>query len=338
VRVMRAHLFVCVCVGMCALAGASTKRVAQAAIPISSCRSTAHSKLRFKKRHQKAAAAAAAIDSELVSALSFPAARATPLASVVSLDVAMTRFLAQQQTLSWDTPHDLLFTFAVLWLEQVHSKQSVQAPIAEPHGDSGLKAPERIAGHEVDAPLVPCSQRARKWRQRQLAKLRSATNVAAAADLQPVSALSKLAAVSLQVSVGFDSPCSVAVLRSRPSFAEARRFRATLPSHMCRLPCIRLKRAAPNPIRASHQARVTPACPRSTGARGRTLTMRTMEVTSNPLIRYSLQHATYNTPISTSSLQASPSKMQEVPHSTCNNLKHDCSHATYDSLYVHSGP
>ena len=135
----------------------------------------------------------------------------------------------------------MLFTFAVLRLEQVHSKQSAQAPIAQPHGDSGPKAPERIAGHEVDAPLVPCSQRAKKGRQRQLAKLRSATHVAAAADLQPVSALSKLAAVSLQVSVGFDSPCSVAVLRSRPSFAGARRFRVTLPSHMCRLPCMRLK-------------------------------------------------------------------------------------------------
>ena len=105
-----------------------------------------------------------------------------------------------------------LFTFAVLLLEQVHSNQSVQAPVAQPHGNLGPKAPVRIAGHEVDAPLMPCSQRAKKWRQRQLAKLRSATNVAAEADLQPVSALSKLAAVSLHVSVRFDSPCSVAVL------------------------------------------------------------------------------------------------------------------------------
>jgi hypothetical protein len=108
----------------------------------------------------------------------------------------------------------LLFTCAVLWLEQVHSNQSAQPPVAQPHGDSGLKAPERIAGHEVDAPLVPGSQRARKWRQRQLAKLRSATIVAAEADLQSVSALSKLAAVSVQVSVRFGSPCSVAALRS----------------------------------------------------------------------------------------------------------------------------
>jgi hypothetical protein len=62
--------------------------------------------------------------------------------------------------------------------------------------------------------LVPCSQHARKWRQRQLAKLQSATIVAAEADLQPVTALSKLAAISMHVSVRFDSPCSVAVLRS----------------------------------------------------------------------------------------------------------------------------
>ena len=85
----------------------------------------------------------------------------------------------------------LLFTFAVLWLEQVHSNQSAQPPVAQPHGDSGLKAPERFAGHEVDAPLVPGSQRARKGQQRQLAQLRSVTNVAAEADLQPVSALGK---------------------------------------------------------------------------------------------------------------------------------------------------
>ena len=108
----------------------------------------------------------------------------------------------------------LLFTFAVLWLDQVHSNQSAQAPIAQPQGDSGLEAPERIAGHEVDAPLVPGSQRARKWRQRQLAKLRSATSVAAEADLQPVTALGKLAAISTQVSARSDSPCSVALLRS----------------------------------------------------------------------------------------------------------------------------
>jgi hypothetical protein len=41
---------------------------------------------------------------------------------------------------------------------------------------------------------MPCSQRVRKLRQRQLSKLESVTNVAAAADLQPVNALSKLAA------------------------------------------------------------------------------------------------------------------------------------------------
>jgi hypothetical protein len=173
--------------------------------------------------------------------------RAAPLATALAMDAAMTRFLAQQQTLSWDTPHDLLFTFAVLWLEQVHSNQSAQAPIAEPHGDSGLKAPERIAGHEVNARLIPCSKRARKWRQRQLAKLRSANNAAAEANLQPVTALSKLAVIPTQVSVRSDSPCSVAALCRRPTlcrrplFAEAHRFRATLPSHMCRLPCMRVE-------------------------------------------------------------------------------------------------
>jgi hypothetical protein len=135
----------------------------------------------------------------------------------------------------------LLFTFAVLWLEQVHSKQSVRAPIAEPHGDSSLKAPERIAGHEVDAPLVPCSQRARKRRQRQLAKLLSATDVAAAADLQPVTALSKLAAVSVQVSVRSDSPYSVAArchdrFSCRPMFA----VDPCLPKHVAsELLCLR---------------------------------------------------------------------------------------------------
>jgi hypothetical protein len=107
-----------------------------------------------------------------------------------------------------------LFTFAVLWLEQVHSNQSAQPPVAQPHGDSGLEAPERIAGHEVDAPLVPGSQRARKGQQRQLVQLRSATKVAVEADLQPVSALGKLAAVSVHASVRFGSPCSVAALRS----------------------------------------------------------------------------------------------------------------------------
>ncbi len=103
----------------------------------------------------------------------------------------------------------ILITFAVLWLEQVHSNQSAQAPVAQPHGDSGLRAPERIAGHEADAPVVPCSQRARKWRQRQLAKLRRAP-MAAETDLKPVSAPSKLAAISMHVSVRLDSPCSVA--------------------------------------------------------------------------------------------------------------------------------
>ena len=115
----------------------------------------------------------------------------------------------------------------MLRLEQVHSNQSAQAPIAQPHGDSGLKAPERIAGHEVDAPLMPSSQLVRKWRQRQLAKLRNATNVAAEAHLQPVTALGKPAAISTQVSVRFDSRCSVAVLCRRPTLCRS----TALPSY-----------------------------------------------------------------------------------------------------------
>ncbi len=145
--------------------------------------------------------------------------RAAPLATALATDGATTRFLAQQQTLCWDTPHDLLFSFAVLWLEQVRSNQSTQAPVAQPQGDSGPKAPERIAGHDVDAPLVPCSQRARKWLQTQLAKLRSANNAAAEANLQQVTAVSKVAAISMHASIGFDSPYSVVVLSSRPMFA-----------------------------------------------------------------------------------------------------------------------
>ena len=57
------------------------------------CSDSAHSKRRSRKHRRKAAAAA--VDSELVSASSSPAARATPLASAVSMDVAMTRFPSQ---------------------------------------------------------------------------------------------------------------------------------------------------------------------------------------------------------------------------------------------------
>ena len=171
--------------------------------------------------------------------------RAAPLATALAMDAAMTPFPAQQLTLCWDTPHDLLFSFAVLWLEQVHSNQSAQAPVAQPHGDSGPKAPERIAGHDVDAPLVPCSQRARKWRQMQLAKLRSANNAAAEANLQQVTAFSKVAAISMHASVGFDSPYSVVVLSSRPMFAvgpsSPKHVASKLPLHICRLPCMRVK-------------------------------------------------------------------------------------------------
>ena len=43
----------------------------------------------------------------------------------------------------------LLFAFTVLLLEQVHSKQSAQVPIAWPHGDSGLKEQKRIEGQDA---------------------------------------------------------------------------------------------------------------------------------------------------------------------------------------------
>jgi hypothetical protein len=166
---MRAHLFVCVCVGMCALAGASIKRAAQAAIPITSCRSTAHSKIRLKKRHQKAAAAA--IDSELVSALSFPAARATPLASVVSLDVAMTRFLLRKSKLHVRHTHcSILITFAVhvrCALARTSSLQPVRAgsnrSAAWRFGSQGAGAHRRPRGRcAVGALLAACEEVAAK--------------------------------------------------------------------------------------------------------------------------------------------------------------------------------
>jgi hypothetical protein len=56
----------------------------------------------------------------------------------------------------------------------------------------------------------------------------------------------------------------------------------------------------PNPMRASNQPRVTPACPR----KGCTLTMRTKEVNAIAAILESLQQATFNMPLSTCSLQA----------------------------------
>jgi hypothetical protein len=69
----------------------------------------------------------------------------------------------------------------------------------------------------------------------------------------------------------------------------------------------------PTPVRASNQARATPACPRSTGTRGRTLTLSTMEVNSIAAIRYSLQRANFKVQLASMS-----SNMQDSPHSTCN--------------------
>ena len=194
----------------------------------------------------------------------------------------------------------LLFTLAVLRLEQVHSNQSAQAPIAQPHGDSGLKAPERIAGHEVDAPLMPCSQLVRKWRQRQLAKLRSATNVAAEADLQSVTALGKPAAISTQVSVRFDSPCSVVVVCRRPTVCRS----MSLPSYS----------ALAHVQAAVHEGGVSGANPDSRIESGPSDSVLPTQcrrqrpyahcANSIPAILYSLQHATYNMRLSTCSLQA----------------------------------
>jgi hypothetical protein len=135
------------------------------------------------------------------------------------MDAAATRFLPRnsklniRQTLAVSSLH-LLFTFTVLLLEQVHSEQSAQIRTTKPHGDAGLQEQKRIVGQDVDASWMPCSQHARKWRQRQHARLESADNVAAAADPQPVISLSKLAApatytvkvMSIDVFIWFDSP------------------------------------------------------------------------------------------------------------------------------------
>ena len=187
----------------------------------------------------------------------------------------------------------------MLLLEQVHSNhsnQSTQVPIAQPHGDSGLKAPERIAGHEVDAPLMPCSQRVRKWRQRQLAKLRSATNVAAEADLQPVTALGEPAAVSTQVSVRFDSPCSVVVPRRRPTLCR----RTTV----CRSMALPSYSAFAHVQAAVHEGGVGGAKPDAGIQSGPSDSILPTQhrrhrpyahcANSIPAILYSLQHATYN--------------------------------------------
>ncbi len=181
----------------------------------------------------------------------------------------------------------------MLRLEQVHSKQSAQPPVAQPHGDSGLKAPERIAGHEVDAPLVPCSQRAWKWRQRQLAKLRSATNVAVEADLQPVTALGKLAAISAQVSVRFDSPRSVGAPHRRPTLCR----RPTV----CRSTALPIYSAFAHVQVTVHEGGVGGAKPDAGIQSGPSDSVLPTQhrrqgpyANSIPAILYSLQHATYN--------------------------------------------
>jgi hypothetical protein len=83
----------------------------------------------------------------------------------------------------------------------------------------------------------------------------------------------------------------------------------------------------PTPVRASNQARATPACPRSTGTRGRTLTMSTMEVNFIAAICYSLQHANFK--VQLASMRRATCKTLHIQHAT---NKHGCSHATHDSF------
>jgi hypothetical protein len=176
------------------------------------------------------------------------------------------------------------------------------------HGDSGLEAPERFAGHEVDAPLMPCSQLVRKWRQRQLAKLRSATDVAAEADLQPVTALSKLAAVSIACfrSVRFSLQCSGAFIGL---------------AHVCRRPTLCRSMSLPSYSAfahvqvAVHEGGVGGANPDARIPSGPSDSVLPTQhrrqgpyahscAKSIPAILYSLQLATYNMRLSTCSLQA----------------------------------
>ena len=106
----------------------------------------------LSRKHRRKAAAAG-VDSELVSVPSSPAARATRLAS------GCCQVLSTQSA-------------------------SAQVPIAEPQRDSR---------QDVDVPSPRPSRRKRKWEQRQLATFERATCVAAAADLKPVSARSQRA-------------------------------------------------------------------------------------------------------------------------------------------------
>jgi hypothetical protein len=91
VFLLHPHRPVCLCVRLHTHLCASLRSGGSTA----SCCSSAHSKLRSKKSHQRAAAA---VDSELVNAMISPL-RAAPLATVVSLDVAMTRFLLRNSKL-----------------------------------------------------------------------------------------------------------------------------------------------------------------------------------------------------------------------------------------------
>ncbi len=152
--------------------GCARSRVRRSNAPLrqqyntTSCRSTAHSKLRLKTCRQKAAAAAA-VDSELVSALSSPAARAAPLASVVSLDAAMTRFLLRKSKLHVRHTHcSILITFAVYVrcdLARTGSLQPVCASsnrsAASRFGSQGTGAHRRPRGRcALGALLAACEE------------------------------------------------------------------------------------------------------------------------------------------------------------------------------------
>ena len=117
----RVHLCLCVCVG--GRTHACVDQTCRSGGSTTSCCSSAHSRLRLKKRHQKAAAAD--VDSELVNAMISPAARRTPCDRFGYGCCHDSISPAQQQTsckahAAVSSLH-LLFTFAVLLLKPVHS-------------------------------------------------------------------------------------------------------------------------------------------------------------------------------------------------------------------------
>jgi hypothetical protein len=136
--------------------------------------------------------------------------------------------------------------------------------------------------------------------------LRSATDVAAEADLQPVTALGKPAAISTQVSVRSDSSRSVVVPRRRPT--------------LCRRPTVCRSTALPSYSAfahvqvAVHEGGVGGAKPDAgihSGPSDSVLPTQhwrqgpyAHDANSIPATLYSLQLTTYNMRLSTCSLQA----------------------------------